>query len=176
MRPNYLQGAHGRTSCERLFGKQVLEAGLGFGEGVLRRQHRSHDMNVVLDARWDELLEVRAVQRRALAERWSRESVDCIRAAPWKILARHPSEFAFPPFSSWEIVCSFVIPISRRGGARLTVEDTCSEENVMKLLVCRVTHTAARLRRFERAMDDVGDQRLRCRRGAYHGIHRRTDC
>ena len=34
-------------------------------------------MNVVLDARRDELLEVRAVQRRALAERWSRESVEC---------------------------------------------------------------------------------------------------
>ena len=30
----------------------------------------------------------------------------------------------------------------------------------MKLLVCRVTHTAACLRWFERAMDDVGDQRL----------------
>ena len=30
----------------------------------------------------------------------------------------------------------------------------------MKLMVCRVTHTAACLRRFERAMDDVGDQRL----------------
>ena len=30
----------------------------------------------------------------------------------------------------------------------------------MKLLVCRVTHTAACHGRFERAIDDVGDQRL----------------
>ena len=101
----------GRTGCERLFGKQEVGAGLEFGEGVLWRKHHSHDMNVVLDARWaegvrlgrrwctthhrvavhDELLEVRAVQRRALVERWSRESVECVRAPPWKNSARHPS-------------------------------------------------------------------------------------
>ena len=111
-----------------LFGKQVLGAGLEFGEGVLRRKHRSHDTNMVLDARWDELLEVRAVQRRAFAERWSRESVNCIRAAPWKKLGAQPFRVCLPSLLPLEIVCSFVIPISRRGGARLTVEDTCSEK------------------------------------------------
>ena len=71
------------------FGKQVHKEGLEFGERVWWRRHRFNDMNVVLDARWaegvwlgrrwgtthhlfavnDEVLEVRAVQRRPLASR-----------------------------------------------------------------------------------------------------------
>ena len=46
----YLQGADGRTGCEKLFGKQVREEGLGVGERVLWRKHDSDDMNVVLGA------------------------------------------------------------------------------------------------------------------------------
>ena len=87
----YMQGADGRTGYERLFGKQVHEEGLEFGE---RCKHRYDEMNVVLDARWaegvwlgrrwgtihhrvavnGEVLELCAVQRRPLAERWCRES------------------------------------------------------------------------------------------------------
>ena len=44
-------GAHG---LGRLFGKDVHEEGVEFGERVLWRKHRSNDMNVVLDARWAE--------------------------------------------------------------------------------------------------------------------------
>ena len=100
----YTQGADGRTSYERLFGKQVHEEGLEFGERVWYRKHCSNDTNVVYDARWaegvwlglrwstthhhvainDEVLEVRAVQRRPLAERWCRGSLGGIRAVPWK--------------------------------------------------------------------------------------------
>ena len=47
----YTQGADGRTGYERLFGKQVHEEGLEFGERVLWRKHSSNDTNVVLDAR-----------------------------------------------------------------------------------------------------------------------------
>ena len=45
------QGAGGRAGYERLFGKQIHEEGLEFGERVLWRKHRSNDTNVVLDAR-----------------------------------------------------------------------------------------------------------------------------
>ena len=44
----YLQGADVRTGYERLFGTQVHEEGLEFGERVLWRKHRSDDRNVVL--------------------------------------------------------------------------------------------------------------------------------
>ena len=91
----YLQGADSLTGNESLFGKQVHEEGLEFGERVLWRNDRSNVLNVVLDARWaggvwrgrrwgtthhrvavnDEVLEVRAVQRQPLAERWCRESL-----------------------------------------------------------------------------------------------------
>ena len=80
------------------------EEGVEFGERVLWRKHHSNDTNVVLDAWWakgvwlgrrwrrthhriaanDEVLEVRAVQRRPLAERWCRESLGNLRAVPWK--------------------------------------------------------------------------------------------
>ena len=100
----YLQGADGRTAYERLFGKQVHEEALEFGERVLWRKRRTQDMNVVLDARWaegiwlgrrwgtishrvaigNEVIEVRAVQRRPLPERWSKEALEQIRAVPWR--------------------------------------------------------------------------------------------
>ena len=50
----YLRGADGRTAYERLFGKQVHEEGLEFGERILRREHTSKDMNVLLEAQWTE--------------------------------------------------------------------------------------------------------------------------
>ena len=50
----YLRGTDGRTAYERLFGKQVHEEGLEFGERVLWRQRSSKDMNVLLEPRWAE--------------------------------------------------------------------------------------------------------------------------
>ena len=43
-------------------------------------------------------------------------------------LGAQPFRVCFPSLLPLEIVCSFVIPISRRGGAGLTVEDACSEK------------------------------------------------
>ena len=48
----YLQSSDGKTGYQRLFGKQVHEEGLEFGERVMYRLKRTQDMGVVLDARW----------------------------------------------------------------------------------------------------------------------------
>ena len=48
----YLQGSDGRTGFERLFGKQVHEEGLEFGERVLWKKRKENDYNVVIDSRW----------------------------------------------------------------------------------------------------------------------------
>ena len=50
----YLRGIDGRTAYERLFGKQIHEEGLEFGEKVLWKQRANKDMNVLLEARWTE--------------------------------------------------------------------------------------------------------------------------
>ena len=47
----YLQGNDGRTGYERLFGKDIREEGLEFGEQVWWRKPRKQDTNVVLDPR-----------------------------------------------------------------------------------------------------------------------------
>ena len=44
----------GRSGHERLFGKQVHEAGLEFGDRILWRKHSSNDTNEVLDVQWAE--------------------------------------------------------------------------------------------------------------------------
>jgi hypothetical protein len=46
----YLQASDGRTGYERLYGKQVHEEGLEFGERVHYKKRRGADYNVVLDA------------------------------------------------------------------------------------------------------------------------------
>ena len=48
----YMQGADGRPGYQRLFGKQVHEEGLEFGERVMYKLRPTKDMNVVLDALW----------------------------------------------------------------------------------------------------------------------------
>ena len=48
----YLQGSDGRTGFERLFGKQVHEEGLEFGERILWKKRKENDYNVVIDSRW----------------------------------------------------------------------------------------------------------------------------
>ena len=90
----YLIGVDGKTGCERLFGKKVLEEQLEFGELVLWRKPRLQDYGVVAQARWetgvwvgrrwgtpihfvsfnDRVVECRAVQRVPKADRWKRES------------------------------------------------------------------------------------------------------
>ena len=50
----YLQGADGKTCYQRLFGKNVHEEALEFGERVMYKLRPSQDMSVVLDARWRE--------------------------------------------------------------------------------------------------------------------------
>ena len=100
----YLRGADGRTAYERLFGKQVHEEGLVFGEQVLWRQRASKDMNVLLEARWtpglwlgrawgtphhrigdsESIWQARAVQRRPEPERWHPDLLGAIRATPWR--------------------------------------------------------------------------------------------
>ena len=48
----YLQSHDGRTAYERLFGKEIREEGLEFGEQIWWRKPRKQDTNVLLDARW----------------------------------------------------------------------------------------------------------------------------
>ena len=99
----YLQGADGRTSYERLFGKPVREESLEFGETVLFRPKARADANVLLEGRWaqgvwlgrrwgspvsrvysqGEVVDARAVQRVPLAERWCAATLGAIRATPW---------------------------------------------------------------------------------------------
>jgi hypothetical protein len=99
----YLQGVDGRTGYERLYGKKVHEECLEFGERIFWRKRRSEDMNVVLDSRWaeglwlgrrwgaiqhrisvaNEVFEVRAVQRKPLADRWDRAALEAVKAVPW---------------------------------------------------------------------------------------------
>ena len=50
----YLRGNDGRTGYERLYGKQVHEEGLEFGEKIRWKKRRKHDYNIVLDPRWEE--------------------------------------------------------------------------------------------------------------------------
>ena len=52
----YLRGSDGRTAYERLFGKQIREEGLEFGERVLWKSFHSKDMNAILETRWREAL------------------------------------------------------------------------------------------------------------------------
>ena len=48
----YMVGIDGKTGYERLFGRPVREEGLEFGETLHWRHRATHDMNVVLGARW----------------------------------------------------------------------------------------------------------------------------
>ena len=100
----YLRGSDGRTAYERLFGKQIHEEGLEFGERVLWRTRQGQDMNVLAEARWQEGLwlgrcwgkphhrignsdsvwEARAVQRCPLPERWRVDLLESVRATPWR--------------------------------------------------------------------------------------------
>ena len=190
----YMQGADGRTSYERLFGKQVHEEGLEFGERVWWRRHRSNDMNVVLDARWaegvwlgrrwgtihhrvavnDEVLEVRAVQRRPLAERWCRESLGNIRAVPWKNPAPLLDEVppvVLPPLPDVEPAAR--VPAQPEFAPRRVyirhadLEKWGYTSNCRRCMQMRrgykaagVPHTAACRDQIERSMADVGDPRL----------------
>jgi hypothetical protein len=101
----YMQGSDGKTAYQRLFGKQVHEEGLEFGERVMVKGRRSNEINVVLEARWrpgiwlgrtwgsishrvatsaTEVVEARAVHRVPKTERWDRDALNNIQATPWQ--------------------------------------------------------------------------------------------
>ena len=99
----YLQGVDGKTAYERLYGKQVREEALEFGEIVLFRPKKLADADVLLESRWargvwlgrrwgspisrvfsrGEVVDVRAIQRVPAAERWCAATLGAIRATPW---------------------------------------------------------------------------------------------
>jgi len=112
----YLRGNDGKTAYERLFGKQVHEEGLEFGEKVMWRKRRTQDSNVLIEPRWStgiwlgrtwgsishrvaissrEVIEVRAVQRVPKVERWNRLELEALVASPW--CWRVPAEEVVPP-------------------------------------------------------------------------------
>ena len=99
----HLVGHDGRTAFERLFGKACREDGYEFGESV-HYKLKPTETDRSLSARWEtgtwlgrrwgtgshivaggpgEVREVRAVARRPLSERWSRETLQELRAVPW---------------------------------------------------------------------------------------------
>jgi hypothetical protein len=101
----YLQSSDGKTGYQRLFGKQVHEEGLEFGEKIMYRLKRTQETNVVLDPRWKTgywlgrtwgsishriatsattVVESRAVHRVPLQERWDREGLNGMQATPWQ--------------------------------------------------------------------------------------------
>ena len=101
----YLQGSDGKSAYQRLFGKNVQEEGLEFGERVMYKTRKTQDMNVVLDARWqpglwlgrtwgsishrvatseNEVIEVRAVHRVPKGERWESDAINKLRATTWQ--------------------------------------------------------------------------------------------
>ena len=96
-----LVAADGKTGYERLYGKESRDEGLEFGECLLWRS--PHVQGVVLDERWKpgvwlgrrwgspvhlvfcdgKVHEVRSIQRRPRADRWSRAAVEAVSAYPW---------------------------------------------------------------------------------------------
>ena len=102
-----LVGKDGRTPYGRLFGKEVAEEGLEFGERLRWKLPRLMGHNTLLEARWHEgvwlgrlwaspvhyvydaaekcVREVRAVQRVPLVERWSREAVEAVDVWPRRL-------------------------------------------------------------------------------------------
>ena len=147
----YLRGIDGRTAYEKLFGKQVHEEGLEFGEKVLWRQRANKDMNVLLEARWTEGLwlgrnwgtphhrigdsesvwEARAVQRRPEAQRWCPEPLGAIRATPWRNPAlpagEEPAE-VLPPLPSEERVPARVPDEASRAVKSVYIRNTDFEK------------------------------------------------
>ena len=98
----HLVGHDGRTAYARLFGKPCRDEAYEFGEQVYFKRKMAGLGS--LDARWEagtwlgrgwgtvthivavnanEVIEVRAVMRRPLSERWSRDELQAIRAVPW---------------------------------------------------------------------------------------------
>ena len=100
----HIVGKDGKTPYERLWGKPTREEGLEFGESLLYRLPRTEATNVLLESRWkpgvwlgrrwgsnvhqvydfndEKVHEVRAIQRRPLEERWSREAVERVNVYP----------------------------------------------------------------------------------------------
>ena len=99
----HLVGHDGRTAFERLFGEACREDGYEFGESV-HYKLKPTETGRSLSARWEtgtwlgrrwgtgshivaggpgEVREVRTVARRPLSERWSRETLQELRAVPW---------------------------------------------------------------------------------------------
>ena len=102
-----LMGKDGRTPYGRLFGKEVAEEGLEFGEVLRWKLPRLAGHNTLLEARWHAgvwlgrlwaspahvvydlagkcIREVRAVQRMPLADRWDRGALQAVGAWPRRL-------------------------------------------------------------------------------------------
>ena len=96
-----LVAADGKTSYERLYGKECRDEGLEYGEKLMWRS--PHVQGVVLDARWQpgiwlgrkwgspvhivfangKVHEVRSIQRKPASERWDRTAVEAVSLYPW---------------------------------------------------------------------------------------------
>ena len=172
----YLQHGDSRTGYEKL----SVHEGLEFVEWVLWRKHRSHGMDVLLDARWaeavwrgrrwgtthhrvavnDEGLEVGVVPRQPSAERWNRELLECIRAMPWNFTAAPFGEV--PPVVL--PLFSVVEPAERQPVqpefALRKVHISSHGSREVYTSYCRRCMQLLIIDRNERAMGDVGVQRL----------------
>merc|ERR1712026_99754 len=102
-----LVGKDGRTPYARLFGKEVAEEGLEFGEVLRWKLPRLVGHNTLLEARWQtgvwlgrlwaslthlvydltekRIREVRAVLRMPLTDRWDREALQSVDAWPRRL-------------------------------------------------------------------------------------------
>ena len=115
-----LVGKDGRTPYARLFGKEVAEEGIEFGEVLHWKLPRLTGHNTLLEARWRPgvwlgrlwaspvhvvydlegkcIKEVRAVQRVPLADRWDRGALQAVDAWPrWLEPAREGGEARVVP-------------------------------------------------------------------------------
>jgi len=97
----YMVGKDGKTGYERLFGKPIREEGIEFGEGIWFRRRKGEAKD--LEERWlsgiwlgkywgtidhvvyheGVIMEARAIQRRPITERWSRQEVEKVDVWPW---------------------------------------------------------------------------------------------
>ena len=98
----YMMGKDGKPPLERHSGKQVREELLEFGERVYYKVRKSavKDLEprwlsgIWLGRRWgshahlvysqlNKVVESYAIQRRPMAERWSREEIEGVKTYPW---------------------------------------------------------------------------------------------
>jgi hypothetical protein len=109
----YLQGSDGKTAYNRLFGKEVHEEQLEFGEKVLYKTKPNKEQGVVIDVRWRDgvwlgrswgstrhrimigprqVIEARAVQRVPKPNRWDADKLSNLIATTSKWIVADEEE------------------------------------------------------------------------------------